>query len=746
VFRPRLARGLRAVLALCAACAFGASASCSERADSDSPAPEPLAGKAQSVVFGADDRAEVSELVERGALDLVELSRAVALLTDSAALDAQGRPQITCAGDAQKPCTRDCQRCDLRASVPFSALPRACAPPLEVCPELCADEPFREQASAGHCTGFLLAPDLLATAGHCLAEQPCARTAVVFGYRLQASGAGSAVVKEALDTYHCAEVIAAQHGASTTPDWALLRLDRPVRDRVPLCLAAPPGPRVGDPLVLAGHPLGLPLKVDDGGELVRLSPTGSSLLATTDSFAGHSGSAVLDARTLQVVGILARGPRYAFAVQPGTACSRSRVCDAKAGCGGAFPEATLIEPLRRFVPAGACFAPGQRCTSDSACAPACACRDGSCAQGLECGRDVCATLPCTPAVCRAASCDAATGCARVARADCTPCGGGALCVAGRCGAPAHDGFEQGLADDWAPADRRPEWFVTDARAATGVASLRAEPTGPFAQRRLERRATTRAGASVVFRYLLDAAEDDALVFEVDGAAVASLRGPATGWAEYSFPPAASDGYLAAGAHRFGWRFVRGGQAPLRENTVYLDDVTIVGLALSCPCLGDADCLDGIACNGEERCSEGVCLTGATRCAADRVCDAQHDRCVECVSDADCHAGARCLGRICQRGTPDADSGQDASAALTASVPEESAETSSRDAASQGTGDPGEAVPDARGEPAATPSSCRAAPRSAVPSRLPAWFVVVLALGLWRGTAGYRCWFLGRGTP
>jgi hypothetical protein len=257
---------------------------------------------------------------------------------------------------------------------------------------------------------------------------------------------------------------------------------------------------------------------------------------------------------------------------------------------------------------------------------------------------------------------------------------------------------------------------------------------------------------VTFKYLIDAAEDDRLVFEVDGAPLASLHGgpskravlpraseEATGWAELSFPPAASDTYLAAGAHRFVWRFDRGGQPSAGENTVYLDDITIVGRARRCPCLADADCLDGVACNGEERCTEGVCQTGKARCEPGRVCDAQHDRCVECVVDADCDTGARCVGRACVPapgacGTdPVACSPPDASAATATTVAAQSAETSTPDAATQAAGHPSEAGWDARAEPRKTPSSCRAVPtRSAAPTSLPAWLVAVFALGLWRG--------------
>ena len=50
---------------------------------------------------------------------------------------------------------------------------------------LCKEERFREQPIGAFCSGFLVGPDLIVTAGHCIKNSnDLANTRFVFGYRM----------------------------------------------------------------------------------------------------------------------------------------------------------------------------------------------------------------------------------------------------------------------------------------------------------------------------------------------------------------------------------------------------------------------------------------------------------------------------------------------------------------------------------------------------------------------------------
>ena len=57
--------------------------------------------------------------------------------------------------------------------------------------ELCKEEPFYNQPAAANCTGFLVGPDLVATAGHCVNEFNCSFQSFVFNYRMQEQNVSS---------------------------------------------------------------------------------------------------------------------------------------------------------------------------------------------------------------------------------------------------------------------------------------------------------------------------------------------------------------------------------------------------------------------------------------------------------------------------------------------------------------------------------------------------------------------------
>ncbi len=192
--------------------------------------------------------------------------------------------------------------------------------PLETGNALCADEPFQDQPSAGMCTGVLVGPNLIATAGHCVACDRSLDVAVVFDFVMEDALTPTMILR-ADQVYWIEEVIDSQVGY---PDWGLVRLDRRVVGRTPLSLRR--SGRVPDDqeLLVIGHPWGLPRKYDTGAT-VRENSEPTFFQANLDTYRGHSGSPVLNLDSMEVEGIVCRGMEE-FVEDVASGCDRSLVC------------------------------------------------------------------------------------------------------------------------------------------------------------------------------------------------------------------------------------------------------------------------------------------------------------------------------------------------------------------------------------------------------------------------------------
>lgn len=192
--------------------------------------------------------------------------------------------------------------------------------------QLCGSEPFASQPLGCFCSGFLVAPDVIATAGHCVkSARDLAGIRFVFGFRLT----GASKVRTAFppdDVYAGAAVIGRQLGDDGT-DWALVRLDRAVVGRKPVRFRKEGRARTGQSLYVIGHPCGLPQKYAPGATIRHNSPK-SYFVANLDTYGGNSGSPVFDSKTHRVEGILVRGETdfvsngncYVSMVCPTTGC------------------------------------------------------------------------------------------------------------------------------------------------------------------------------------------------------------------------------------------------------------------------------------------------------------------------------------------------------------------------------------------------------------------------------------------
>lgn len=208
---------------------------------------------------------------------------------------------------------------------------------------MCGSERFAEQITAANCSGFLVGEDLLVTAGHCIKSQAdCNKYKWVFDYAYSDSDKGSFnVPKESV--YNCKQVIEQSLSRSDMNDYALIKLDRKVADRAPLSFRKEGKIEQGANLVVIGHPTGLPTKVADDATVRKLS--GTYFVANLDTYGGNSGSAVFDANTGMVEGILVRGETdYVRDSQRG--CRISYVVDQNGGRGEDVTYITNIRALK----------------------------------------------------------------------------------------------------------------------------------------------------------------------------------------------------------------------------------------------------------------------------------------------------------------------------------------------------------------------------------------------------------------
>lgn len=172
---------------------------------------------------------------------------------------------------------------------------------------LCDGGRFASQPTAPFCSGFLVAPDIIATAGHCIDGRSDLPTInFVFGFRMLNISSAEVVIPNK-DIYYGIEIIKRKYERSgNLDDYALIRLDRPVTDHRVLNVRREGKIADGAKLFVLGHPSGLPLKYADNAE-VNQNLRSNFFEATLDTFAGNSGSPVFNQDTNEVEGILVRG-------------------------------------------------------------------------------------------------------------------------------------------------------------------------------------------------------------------------------------------------------------------------------------------------------------------------------------------------------------------------------------------------------------------------------------------------------
>lgn len=215
---------------------------------------------------------------------------------------------------------------------------------------LCADQKFASERSLSYaCTAFLIAPDLLVSAGHCLVNTGeirdredgyCEAYEWLFDYHGRTEG----IPTERL--YRCRKIVYAvneQHPPYR--DFGIVRLDRAVTDRSPVTLASSPT-KAGDEVTMLGFPLGLPMKIADRARVLKDDPSQNAIVTNLDAFEGNSGSPVFNSRN-EVVGILVRGTPQNSLIERGRCSVYNRCDDEGSKCTRADANTTILPGFQR---------------------------------------------------------------------------------------------------------------------------------------------------------------------------------------------------------------------------------------------------------------------------------------------------------------------------------------------------------------------------------------------------------------
>lgn len=196
---------------------------------------------------------------------------------------------------------------------------------------VCTSEKFTQQSLAPICSGFLIGPDTLITAGHCYnsfdtPENVCKSFAWVFDYEMKSATHDPTKKISIANIYNCKSVSSVQR--DSLYDFAIIKLDRKVVGRTPLKFRSSGKLANTAALVVIGHPTGLPTKISANGK-VTLNTEVTRFSTTLDTFHGNSGSAVFDSTTGQVEGILIMGKndyRPSLVSNP-RSCQVANICD-----------------------------------------------------------------------------------------------------------------------------------------------------------------------------------------------------------------------------------------------------------------------------------------------------------------------------------------------------------------------------------------------------------------------------------
>ncbi|SCX99481.1 Ankyrin repeat [Nonlabens sp. Hel1_33_55] len=169
---------------------------------------------------------------------------------------------------------------------------------------------YLDQPTIAGCSGFLVAPDIMVSAGHCILTDDDAKGFYwLFDYttNLKSSEDGFFIEFDPDNLYEINEVLEGklEGEGEYQKDYVVMRLDRKVKDRKPYRIRTSGKPANEASVYTIGAPTGLPLKVALNSEVVENTPE-QWFKTDIDAFPGNSGGPVFDPNGF-IEGILVRG-------------------------------------------------------------------------------------------------------------------------------------------------------------------------------------------------------------------------------------------------------------------------------------------------------------------------------------------------------------------------------------------------------------------------------------------------------
>lgn len=216
-------------------------------------------------------------------------------------------------------------------------------PPLTTEFSLCPDQKYARQQSIANCSGVLISPRHVLTAGHCLEGKTCSQYKMIFDFHQDSEHDASETKSYRIphsQVYSCKKIIAHIEGAELSQqDYTIVELDRPVLDREPAKIARHTLQK-SDHIYALGYPLGVALKYVHGQ--IRRSLNENIYLTAIDTFAGNSGSPVFDEKTHTLIGLLSGGEDD-LTYNAHNDCNTIKVCDAGQCLGESVFKTSAIE-------------------------------------------------------------------------------------------------------------------------------------------------------------------------------------------------------------------------------------------------------------------------------------------------------------------------------------------------------------------------------------------------------------------
>lgn len=212
---------------------------------------------------------------------------------------------------------------------------------------LCSGERFVNSASLGFCTAFLIKPNQIMTAGHCIKEESdCSKLRFIFDYVENPLGQEMIWNEQVFSCKKILKWSKAPPGTekNLTPDFAIIELNRAATGRKPLEINYSQKVDNNSHLAVVGHPLGMPMMIDPQSKF-REIVNQNYFRIISDTFAGNSGSPVINLETYKVEGVFVRGEND-FTFDNVLNCFHFKYCRTEACRGEDVTRAIAIPKIR----------------------------------------------------------------------------------------------------------------------------------------------------------------------------------------------------------------------------------------------------------------------------------------------------------------------------------------------------------------------------------------------------------------